>query len=143
MMYEEASQVATDAVGNIRTVASFCFEEKVMKLYENKCDGLKKTGMRQGLISGFSFGISFFLLFCVYDTSFYAGAKLLEDGKITFPEVFRVFLVLTMTSIGISQSSSMSPDFNKAKSSTVSILAILDGKSKLDSSDASGITLDA
>ncbi|KAI3884188.1 hypothetical protein MKW92_034498 [Papaver armeniacum] len=142
MMYEEASQVATDAVGNIRTVASFCAEEKVMKLYHNKCIGLRKTGIRQGLISGFGFGISFFLLFCVYATSFYAGAKLLEDGKITFTEVFRVFLVLTMTAIGISQSSSMSPDFSKAKSSTVSIFAILDGKSKLDSSDASGITLE-
>ncbi|XP_026402840.1 ABC transporter B family member 11-like [Papaver somniferum] len=142
MMYEEASQVATDAVGNIKTVASFCAEEKVMKLYQNKCIGLRKTGKRQGLISGFGFGISFFLLFCVYATSFYAGAKLLEDGKITFPEVFRVFLVLTMTAIGISQSSSMSPDFSKAKSSTVSIFPILDGKSKLDSSDASGITLE-
>ncbi|XP_026394658.1 ABC transporter B family member 11-like [Papaver somniferum] len=142
MMYEEASQIATDAVGNIRTVASFCAEEKVMKLYQNKCIGLRKTGIRQGLISGFGFGISFFLLFCVYATSFYAGAKLLEDGKITFPEIFRVFLVLTMTAIGISQSSSMSPDFSKAKSSTVSIFAILDGKSKLDSSDASGITLE-
>ncbi|KAI3969945.1 hypothetical protein MKW92_004559 [Papaver armeniacum] len=116
MMYEEASQVATDAVGNIRTVASFCAEEKVMKLYHNKCIGLRKTGIRQGLISGFGFGISFSCCF--------------------------VFLVLTMTAIGISQSSSMSPDFSKAKSSTVSIFAILDGKSKLDSSDASGITLE-
>ncbi|KAI3843440.1 hypothetical protein MKX03_024334 [Papaver bracteatum] len=142
MMYEEASQVATDAVGNIRTVASFCAEEKVMKLYQNKCIGLRKTGIRQGLISGFGFGISFFLLFCVYATNFYAGAKLLKDGKITFAEVFRVFLVLTMTAIGISQSSSMSPDFSKAKSSTVSIFAILDGKSKLDLIDASGIILE-
>ncbi|MCI16475.1 ABC transporter B family member 9-like, partial [Trifolium medium] len=30
VMYEEASQVATDAVSSIRTVASFCAESKVM-----------------------------------------------------------------------------------------------------------------
>ncbi|KAK9092736.1 hypothetical protein Syun_027647 [Stephania yunnanensis] len=30
MMYEEASQVANDAVGSIRTVASFCAAEKVI-----------------------------------------------------------------------------------------------------------------
>lgn len=30
MMYEEASQVANDAVSSIRTVASFCAEQKVM-----------------------------------------------------------------------------------------------------------------
>jgi hypothetical protein len=37
MMYEEASQVANDAVGSIRTVASFCAEDKVMELYRKKC----------------------------------------------------------------------------------------------------------
>ena len=29
-MYEEATQVANDAVGNIRTVASFCAEKRIM-----------------------------------------------------------------------------------------------------------------
>nr|GEX39379.1 protein trichome birefringence-like 14 [Tanacetum cinerariifolium] len=37
-LYEEASQVATDAVGSIRTIASFCAKDKVMKLYEKKCE---------------------------------------------------------------------------------------------------------
>ncbi|KAF9592897.1 hypothetical protein IFM89_018613 [Coptis chinensis] len=90
MMYEEASQVASDAVGSIRTVASFCAEEKVMQLYKKKCEGPMKTGIRQGLISGIGFGISFFLLYNVYATSFYVGARLVEDGKTTFAEVFRV-----------------------------------------------------
>ena len=31
-MYEEATQVANDAVSGIRTIASFCAERKVMKL---------------------------------------------------------------------------------------------------------------
>lgn len=90
LMYEEASQVANDAVGSIRTVASFCAEEKVMRLYRNKCEGPLRTGIRQGLVSGIGFGLSFFVLFCVYATSFYAGARLVEDGKITFRDVFRV-----------------------------------------------------
>lgn len=92
MMYEEASQVANDAVGSIRTVASFCAEEKVMQLYKKKCEGPMKTGIRQGLISGSGFGLSFFLLFCVYATSFYAGAQLVKHGHATFSDVFRVSL---------------------------------------------------
>ena len=90
MMYEEASQVANDAVGSIRTVASFCAEDKVMELYRKKCEGPMKTGIRQGLISGSGFGISFFLLFSVYATSFYAGARLVKAGEATFSDVFRV-----------------------------------------------------
>jgi ATP-binding cassette subfamily B (MDR/TAP) protein 1 len=89
-LYEEASQVANDAVGSIRTIASFCSEEKVMNLYKKKCEGPIKTGIRRGIVSGFGFGISFFVLYAVYATSFYAGARLVEDGKASFSDVFRV-----------------------------------------------------
>ncbi|KAI3417880.1 uncharacterized protein J3R85_014152 [Psidium guajava] len=142
MMYEEASQVATDAVGSIRTVASFCAEEKIMQLYKKKCEGPMRTGIREGLISGIGFGMSFVLLFCVYATSFYAGARLVQDGKTTFSDVFRVFFALTMAAIGISQSSSFTPDSTKAKGAAASIFAIIDRKSKIDPSDESGTKLD-
>ncbi|KAE9618861.1 putative xenobiotic-transporting ATPase [Lupinus albus] len=142
MMYEEASQVANDAVGSIRTIASFCAEDKVMELYRKKCEGPTKTGIRQGLISGSGYGVSFFLMFCVYATTFYAGARLVEAGKTKFADVFRVFFALTMTSLGLSQSSSFSPDSSKAKLATASIFGIIDKKSKIDPSDESGTTLD-
>ncbi|KAF8401217.1 hypothetical protein HHK36_012146 [Tetracentron sinense] len=142
MMYEEASQVANDAVGSIRTVASFCAEEKVMQLYKKKCESPMKTGIRQGLISGIGFGISFFLMFCFYAISFYAGARLVQDGKTTFSKIFRVFFALTMAAIGVSQTSSLAPDASKAKASTASIYSILDRKSNIDPSDDSGMTLE-
>ncbi|XP_030551796.1 ABC transporter B family member 4-like isoform X1 [Rhodamnia argentea] len=142
MMYEEASQVATDAVGSIRTVASFCSEEKIMQLYAKKCEGPIKAGVRQGLISGVGFGLSFFLLFAVYGTCFYAGARLVQDGKTTFSEVFRVFFALTMAAVGITQSSSITQDSNKARSATASVFEIIDRKSKIDPGDESGETLE-
>lgn len=89
-MYEDASQVATDAVGSIRTVASFCAEEKVIELYRKKCEGPKKTGIRQGLVSGTGFGISSGTLFFVYAVSFYAGARFVAQGITTFENVYRV-----------------------------------------------------
>ncbi|XP_076935841.1 ABC transporter B family member 21-like [Bidens hawaiensis] len=142
LMYEEASQVANDAVGSIRTVASFCAEEKVMQLYRNKCEGPKKTGIKQGLISGIGFGVSFFLLFCMYAASFYAGSRFVEAGITNFTDVFRVFFALTMAALAVSQSSSFAPDSTKAKSSAISIFAILDRKSEIDPSDESGLTLE-
>ncbi|CAA2959744.1 ABC transporter B family member 11-like [Olea europaea subsp. europaea] len=142
-MYEEASQVANDAVGSIRTVASFCAEEKVMNMYKLKCEGPMRNGIRQGLISGIGFGLSFSLLFLVYATSFYAGARLVEDGKTTFSNVFRVFFALTMAAIAISQSSSFAPDSSKAKAAAASIFAMLDRESKIDPSDEAGMTLES
>ncbi|KAJ6847236.1 ABC transporter B family member 11-like isoform X2 [Iris pallida] len=143
MMYEEASQVANDAVGSIRTVASFSAEEKVMELYKKKCEGPTRAGVRQGLISGIGFGVSFLLLFSFYAVCFYAGARLVQDGKTTFGKVFRVFFALSMMAVSISQSSSMAPDSSKAKSATASVFAIVDRKSRIDSSDDSGMTLEA
>ncbi|VVA89733.1 unnamed protein product [Arabis nemorensis] len=140
--YEEASQIANDAVGSIRTVASFCAEEKVMQMYKKKCEGPIKDGIKEGFISGLGFGVSFFILFCVYATSFYAGARFVEDGKITFNDVFQVFFALTMAAIGISQSSSFAPDSSKARVAAASIFGIIDRKSKIDSSDESGTVLE-
>ncbi|CAF2304400.1 ABC transporter B family member 4-like [Brassica napus] len=141
-MYGEASQVANDAVGSIRTVASFCAEEKVMNMYTKKCEGPMKTGIRQGIVSGIGFGFSFFVLFASYACSFYVGARLVDDGKTTFDSVFRVFFALTMAAMAISQSSSLSPDSSKADIAAASIFAIIDRESKIDPSVESGRVLD-
>ncbi|XP_044963714.1 ABC transporter B family member 21-like [Hordeum vulgare subsp. vulgare] len=142
MMYEEASQVANDAVSSIRTVASFSAEEKVMDLYNKKCEGPLQTGIRTGIISGIGFGVSFFLLFGVYGASFYAGARLVEDKKTTFPKVFRVFLALTMAAIGVSHTSTLTSDSSRARSAVSSIFAIVDRKSMIDPSDDAGVNVE-
>ncbi|WVZ12254.1 hypothetical protein V8G54_016784 [Vigna mungo] len=128
-LYEEASQVASDAVGSIRTVASFCAEKKVMELYQKKCEKPIKTGIRRGIISGIGYGISLFMLYTVYACSFYAGARL-------------VLFALSMAAMGISQSGSLVLDSAKSKSAAASIFAILDRKSQIDPSDDSGLTLE-
>ncbi|KAL8055536.1 hypothetical protein ABFX02_04G062700 [Erythranthe guttata] len=141
-LFEEATQVASEAIGSMRTVASFCAEEKVMKLHRQKCEGPLKLGTKHGLISGAGFGISLFFLYSVYAASYYAGARLVDAGKINFGDVFRVFLGLSMTAIAISQSSALAPDSGKAKASVASIFAILDRKPEIDSAEKTGITLE-
>ncbi|XP_050230996.1 ABC transporter B family member 9 [Mercurialis annua] len=141
VMYEEASQVANDAVGSIRTVASFCAEKKVMDLYQQKCDGPVKQGVRLGLVSGGGFGFSFLILYCTNAFCFYIGSILVRHGKATFPEVFKVFFALTIAAIGVSQSSGLAPDKSKAKDSAASIFSILDRKPQIDSSSDQGTTL--
>ncbi|XXG67844.1 hypothetical protein AAC387_Pa06g1095 [Persea americana] len=141
VMYEEASQVANDAVSSIRTVASFCAEQKVIDIYKKKCEAPAKQGVRQGIVSGLGFGFSNFVLFCSYALIFYVGARFVEHGKATFSQVFNVYFALTMAALGVSQSSAMAPDVTKAKNATTSIFALLDRKSKIDSSNDEGITL--
>ncbi|XP_070044100.1 ABC transporter B family member 21-like isoform X2 [Nicotiana tomentosiformis] len=141
-LYEQASQVANDAVGNIRTVASFCVEEKVVELYKKESESPIMTGTGKGLISGISYAIASSLLFFVYAASGYAGARLVQDGKIATSDTFRVFLAVYLTAMVISQSSFFFNDLKKARGAAASIIAILDRKSKIDSSNEDGLSLD-
>lgn len=68
VMYEEATQVANDAVSGIRTIASFCAEHKVMKAYYGKC----KAPVRQGSVKALSVacGLVYHSLYCIVHTPF-------------------------------------------------------------------------
>lgn len=89
-MYEEQSQVATDAVGSIRTVASMCAENKVMNLYRKKSGAKMKYLVRLGIISSLTFGISQFAFYSTNALCFYVGANLVQLKKATVPELFKV-----------------------------------------------------
>ncbi|PHT69126.1 ABC transporter B family member 12 [Capsicum annuum] len=139
--YEKASRVVNDAVSNIRTVASFCVEEKVVELYKKESNGPIMAGTGQGMISGISYGITSSFILLVYAASAYAGARLVQDGKISITDTFRVFLAVFLTAVVIARSSFIN-DFKKAKSASASIFYILDRESKIDLSKEDGLTLD-
>ncbi|OWM80541.1 hypothetical protein CDL15_Pgr019821 [Punica granatum] len=133
--------VGNDAVVSIRTVASFCAENKMMDLYQKKCETPKKPGVRLGLTSVIGYRFSCLAMYCRNALCFYIGAILVKHGQATFGEVFEVFFSLTISALAISQSSAWFPDPNKAKDSATSIFKILDSKSKIDSSVDDGMTL--
>uniref|UniRef100_K3XDV4 MDR-like ABC transporter n=1 Tax=Setaria italica TaxID=4555 RepID=K3XDV4_SETIT len=141
LKYEEASQVATDAVGGIRTVASFSAEKKVMDAYEKKCESPTKKGIREGVIGGLGFGFSFLTFYFTYALCFYVGAKFVQQGTATFPEVFRVFFVLVLGASAISRASAFGVDSTKANDAAASVFEILDRKSKIDYSSEEGVII--
>ncbi|KAF3326657.1 MDR-like ABC transporter [Carex littledalei] len=142
VMYEEASQVASDAVGSIRTVASFCAEKRIIETYNRKCEASMNQGVRTGWVGGLGFGFSFLMLYLTYALCFYVGAKFVEKDKATFIEVFKVFFVLVLATIGISQTSALGSDSAKARDSAISIFEIVDRKSKIDPGSEEGQVLE-
>lgn len=55
----------------------------------------------------------------------------------------QVFFALTITAIGVSQTSGLAPDSKKAKDSATSIFKILDSKPSIDSSSDQGMILES
>ncbi|RLN30368.1 hypothetical protein C2845_PM05G30550 [Panicum miliaceum] len=142
MMYEEASQVAADAVVSIRTVASFCAQERVVTVYNNKCQASRTQGIRTGIIGGLGFGFSNMMVYTSSALCYFVAAQFVNHGKSTFPSVFKAFLSLILAMIGLSEASTIASDTKKAKEAATSIFSIIDKKSKIDSSTGEGLTLD-
>nr|CAB3464562.1 unnamed protein product [Digitaria exilis] len=140
-VYEEASQVATEAVGSIRTVASFCAEKRVMDKYNQKCQASRDQGIRTGIVGGLGFGFSYLMLYASSALCYYVGAKFVSQGKSTFGDVFKAYFALLLAMLGVSQTNAMASDSAKANDSATSIFSILDRKSQIDSSSEEGSTL--
>ncbi|CAL4974577.1 unnamed protein product [Urochloa decumbens] len=142
MLYEDASQVATEAISSIRTVASFSAEKRVMTVYDHKCEASKNQGVRTGMVGGLGFGFSFMMMYLTYGLCFYVGGQFVRHNISTFGDVFKVFFALMLATIGVSQTSALASDSTKAKDSSISIFALLDRKSKIDSASDEGLTID-
>uniref|UniRef100_A0A0D3EPU9 MDR-like ABC transporter n=1 Tax=Oryza barthii TaxID=65489 RepID=A0A0D3EPU9_9ORYZ len=139
--FEDATQVATEAVGGIRTITSFCAEQKVMNAYEKKCASPIIQGIRDGVVGALGFGFSFLVFYFAYALCFYVGAKFVHQGTATFGEVFRVFFVLVLGINEISRTSAKGSESRRVNESVVSVFKILDRKSKIDSSNDEGVVI--
>ncbi|KAK9292784.1 hypothetical protein L1049_020764 [Liquidambar formosana] len=140
--YAKAANIAEQTIGSIRTVASFTGEKQAIINFNNSLVEAYKSGVDEGLVSGFGGGSVMFIVYGTYSLSVYFGSKLIIERGYNGGDVINVFFALTMAALGISQSSSLGPDFIKAKIAAASIFAILDQESKIDPSDESGITLE-
>ncbi|CDP18109.1 unnamed protein product [Coffea canephora] len=126
LIYTEQSQVASDAIGNIRTVASICAEDKVMELYRKK-SGTKMTyWIRLGIIS-INFGISQFGYFFTSALCFYIGSVL-------------VYLAFIASAAGIAQANGTTLDANKVSALASSLYNIFDSKETNGSRSTTGMT---
>ncbi len=82
--------MAGDAVSSIRTVASFCAEDTVVQLYEEKCKMPLNSGIKQGYTSGTGLAFSNFVQYACNALAFWVGAILVKENKTTFGDVFKV-----------------------------------------------------
>jgi len=137
--YSGAGSVCSEAVANIRTVASFGFEERMLGLFETSLGSGLRTAYRTHFLGGLLFAVSQFIIFCVYAVCFYAGSQFIEKGWITFMEMLQVFFAIAMSAMGAGQSSSMAGDQAKAEAAKISVFELMDMKSKIDPLSTEGI----
>ncbi|PKA58858.1 ABC transporter B family member 2 [Apostasia shenzhenica] len=129
--YLKANMLAAEAVGNIRTVAAFCSEEKVIDLYSRELRDPSKRSFRRGQIAGVFYGVSQFFLFSSYALALWYGSVLMGKELASFKSVMKSFMVLIVTALAMGETLAMAPDIVKGNQMAASVFEILDRKTNV------------
>ncbi|XP_075422827.1 ATP-dependent translocase ABCB1-like isoform X2 [Ascaphus truei] len=138
---EEAGRISTEAVENIRTVVSLTREEAFYERYTQSLSGPYSDALAKAPIYGATYAVSQSINYFVNAAVFRFGAWLIAHCYTQFENVFIVFSAIIFAAMNVGQSTSLAPDFGKAKVSAQRIFKLLDRKPPIDSYSDTGETL--
>ncbi|KAF5186153.1 Abc transporter b family member [Thalictrum thalictroides] len=138
--YLKANMLAGEAVGNIRTVAAFCSEEKVIELYFRQLKKPSEQCFIRGQIAGIFFGISQFCIYSTYGLALWYGSTLMEKGHSDFSSIMKSFFVLIITAVIMGDTLAMAPDLLKGDQMVASVFELIDRKSEVTSDIGEEVT---
>lgn len=129
--YLKANMLAGEAVSNIRTVAAFCSEEKVLDLYQRELVEPSRHSFRRGQVAGMFYGVSQFFIFSSYGLALWYGSILMEKELSSFKSVMKTFMIMIITALSMGETLAMAPDILKGNQRLASIFEVLDRKTKI------------
>nr|XP_030120655.3 ATP-binding cassette sub-family B member 5 isoform X6 [Taeniopygia guttata] len=135
---EEAGRISTEAVENIRTIASLTKEEEFYERYAACLNHTYRKSLRKAPFYGFTYGIAQCSEYFINAAVFRFGAWLIVNCLSNFENVFIVFSSVIFAAMNVGQSSSMAPDYSKARISAQRIFHLLDRKPLIDSYSEQG-----
>ncbi|MEE6466381.1 hypothetical protein FKM82_006929, partial [Ascaphus truei] len=135
---EEAGRISTEAVENIRTVVSLTREDKFYERYNTSLSGPYRDALCKAPWYGLTYAIAQAMNFFFNASVFRFGAWLVAHCLMEFQHVFIVFAAVIFSTMSVGHSSSLAPDFGKAKISARRIFQLLDRKPPIDSYSEEG-----
>ena len=134
---QQAAQVASEAVQNMKTVRALTAEYEALYLYEQlsmkKVNNELKRAWSNGAIFGFSMGA----IFLPYSLGYWYGGKLVADGELDLQNLSQALLGLLLGALGAGQALSFMADIATAKAATHDVFNLLDTPSKISPYDVS------
>ncbi|KAE8703523.1 ABC transporter B family member 19 [Hibiscus syriacus] len=129
--YLKANMLAGEAVSNIRTVAAFSAEEKIIDLYAHELVEPSKRSFNRGQIAGIFYGISQFFIFSSYGLALWYGSVLMGKELASFKSVMKSFMVLIITALAMGATLALIPDLLKGNQMVASVFEIMDRKTQV------------
>ncbi|KAG8380198.1 hypothetical protein BUALT_Bualt07G0168500 [Buddleja alternifolia] len=141
--YTQASTIAAGAVASIRTVATFGTEERIVQSFDQALEGPRRMSVKRSQILGFVLGLSQGAMYGAYTLTLYFGAYLVKKGYTSFGEVYKIFLILVLSSFSVGQLAGLAPDTSTAAQAIPSILDILNRRPLISNDSKKGRKLES
>jgi len=133
--YQASIAFASEAVNNMRTVASFGKEDKLLKNYSDQLSEPERIAMRSAQWSGLALGGGNIITFGVYALTFYVGAIVMRDHDIGFLNMFMSIMGIMFACMSVSNALQFAPDVGSAQKAAINIFRVLDTKPAIDIDD--------
>lgn len=133
--HAKATQLAGEAVANVRTVAAFNSEAKIIGLFTLSLQTPLRRCFWKGQIAGSGFGIAQFFLYASYALGLWYASWLVKHGISDFSKTIRVFMVLMVSANGAAETLTLAPDFIKGGRAMRSVFDLLDRKTEIEPDD--------
>ncbi|KAK2159078.1 hypothetical protein NP493_1733g00018 [Ridgeia piscesae] len=137
---EQGVKIASEAISNIRTVASLTVETKFERKFNSFFDSFMRKERVEAASAGLFYGFSQSLPEFAYALTLFYGAHLVSLGEIEFQDIFNVAVVLMKTSQAIGRATAYAPDAHKARIAAKHIFNLLDRKPQIEIGDGDSTT---
>ncbi|CCO29186.1 Leptomycin B resistance protein pmd1 OS=Schizosaccharomyces pombe (strain 972 / ATCC 24843) GN=pmd1 PE=3 SV=2 [Rhizoctonia solani AG-1 IB] len=136
--HEESAQVACEAAGSIKTVASLTREKDCCDNYSRSLEGPLKRSNRTALYSNAFYALSQSMTFFVIALVFWYGSKLVGSQEYSTTAFFICLMSTTFGSIQAGNVFMFVPDMSSAKGAANDIINLLDSIPEIDAESTEG-----
>uniref|UniRef100_A0A8D0L5R3 ATP-binding cassette sub-family B member 5 n=1 Tax=Sphenodon punctatus TaxID=8508 RepID=A0A8D0L5R3_SPHPU len=133
-----AGKVATEAVENIRTVASLTREHTFEQMYDENLHKPYRNAQKKAQIYGSCYAFSQAFVFFAYAVGFRFGAYLITIGRMTSEGVFIVFTAVAYGAMALGETLTFAPEYAKAKSGAAYLFALFERTPAIDNYSQEG-----